>query len=120
MGVWSFLFLGCRSPTLLLLIMERLRTSIEKVNEEFNKILANVQNNVSTTAESSYQESKKSLDATTSETGLHTRAEQMKRRLQEAIAHSTQFSQQVDQLEQVYLISEDLKNAVRELEKTYK
>lgn len=101
--------------------MEELNRAISELSVEFDKVLDGVKNNINTTSETSRDDSLKRLaKAQDPASGILARAESTVKELELSIARYKQFQRQLIQLEQIYLISEDLKNVVRSLEKRHK
>ena len=91
--------------------------SVRRLAAEFDALLAETQKNVARTADEERSASLASLDEAQD---LLQSAEQAHRALDEAVANYHQFERQLVQMEQIYLISEDLKNVVRGLEHAHK
>lgn len=101
--------------------MEELKRAICDLSVEFDKLLNGVKDNVNNTSETAREESQRRLEkAQDPPSGILARAGLAKEELESTIARYRQFQSQLSQLEQIHLISEDLKDVVRSLERRHK
>lgn len=92
-------------------------SAVRRLADEFGSLLDQVRENIARTAQIERDASLEALEETQD---LLKSAEEAHRQLSETVANYKQFERQLAQLEQIYLISEDLKDVIRRLESASK
>lgn len=97
--------------------MDRLEEAIRRLTEEFNSLTDEIGSNVQIAAKEECDRSLASLAEAQAPDGIVAAAEHARDQLRHVISEYRRFLVQADQLEQVWLISEDLKQVVKAMQK---